>query len=73
MGSCLQVGSFIAPLHLAYISCSNDDQKTFNEKFLYFEKTSNYLKQITRLSITENLIPEIESFKLSHSSQYLFG
>jgi hypothetical protein len=39
-----------------------------NEKYLYFEKTSNYMKEISRLSKTSNLIPEIDSFKSSHNS-----
>ncbi len=63
LGTCLQVGTFIAPLHLAYISCSFSTARYYNEKYLYFEKTSNYIKEFTRLSATSNLIPEIDSFK----------
>ncbi len=58
---------------MAYISCSSSTAIYFNEKYFYFEKYSNYIKEFTRLSATSNLIPEIDSFKLSHTSQFLYG
>ncbi len=69
---CFKQGYFKAPLHLAYIPNYYSSARYLNEKFFYFEKTSNYIKEFTRISATSNLIPEIDSFKLSHRSQFLF-
>jgi hypothetical protein len=52
-----------APIHMLFLNFEAYPLAYFNEKFLYFDKQSDYIKEYTRITSNPTLIPEMDSFK----------